>query len=187
MFIAALPRRAVALTVLLALGAIARPGARQDPALSVRITSPLGRSGLPGTVRIVAQIQHPQSVVPGQVRFYVDQQLLATVSNGPPYATEWVDVNPFERREISVDVSDALGHAAHDKVVLEPFEIAEATEVNSVLIEASVQDRTGRFVKGLPASQFTVLENDVPQALDIVRQEAVGATFALMVDTSASM
>jgi Ca-activated chloride channel family protein len=166
---------------------VAHPGARQDPALRVKITSPLGRSGLPGTVRIVAQVQHPQNTTPGLVRFYVDQQLLGTVTDGPPYATEWIDENPFERREISVEVSDGLGHEATDKVVLEPFEIAEVAEVNSVLLEASVQDKTGRFIKGLSASSFAVTENDVPQALDIVRQEAVGATFALMVDASSSM
>ncbi len=88
----------------LALCAAARPIARQEPALTVRITSPLGRTGLPGTVRIVAQVQHPQNVLPGQVRFYVDSKLLGTVTEGPPYATEWVDDNPFERREISVEV-----------------------------------------------------------------------------------
>ncbi len=177
----------LAVTALLALCAAARPVARQEPALSVRITSPLGRTGLPGTVRIVAQVQHPQNVLPGQVRFYVDQKLLGTVTDGPPYATEWIDDNPFERREISVEVSDTLGHEAKDKVVLEPFEISEAAEVNSVLIEASVQDKTGRFLKGIPPTQFSVLENDVPQQLDLVRQEAVGATFALMVDSSSSM
>jgi Ca-activated chloride channel homolog len=177
----------LALTALLAVCAAARPVARQEPALSVRITSPLGRTGLPGTVRIVAQVQHPQNVLPGQVRFYVDQKLLGTVTDGPPYATEWIDDNPFERREISVEVSDTLGHEAKDKVVLEPFEISEVAEVNSVLIEASVQDKTGRFLKGIPPTQFSVLENDVPQKLDIVRQEAVGATFALMVDSSSSM
>ncbi len=187
MLSAVLHPRDIVLTVVLALGAIAHPRARQEPALSVRITSPLGRTGLPGTVRIVAQVQQPHNAPPGQVRFYVDQRLLGTVTNGPPYATEWVDDNPFERREISVEVSDGLGHEARDKVVLEPFEISDAAEVNSVLIEASVQDRAGRFVKGLPPSQFSVLENDVPQTLDIVRQEAVGCTFALMVDSSASM
>src|SRR3954469_22506656 len=153
---------------LLTLLAVARPLARQEAAFSVRITSPLGRSGLPGTVRIVAQIQHPQNVLPGQVRFYVDKQLLGTVTDGPPYATEWVDDNPFERREISVEVSDSLGHEAHDAVVLEPFEVSEAAEVNSVLVEASVQDKQGRFVKGLPPTAFTVTENEVPQKLDIV-------------------
>ena len=71
--------------------------------------------------------------------------------------------------------------------MLEPFEVTEAAEVTSVLLEASVQDKTGRFVKGLPPTQFSVLENDVPQKLDIVRQEAVGATFALLIDSSQSM
>jgi VWFA-related protein len=184
---AAVPRNVVALTVLLALSGAAQAAGGQDSALSVRITSPLGRTGLPGTVRIVAQVQHPQNRVPEQVRFYVDQQLLGTVTSGPPYAAEWVDENPFERREISVEVFDALGHEARDKVVLEPFEISEAAEVNSVLIEASVQNRAGRFVKGIQASDFLVLENGVPQKLDVVNAEAVGATFALMVDSSASM
>ena len=42
--------------------------------------------------------------------------------------------------------------------------MAEVAEVNSVLLEASVQDQKGRFVKGLPPTQFTVLENGVPQS-----------------------
>ena len=113
--------------------------------------------------------------------------MLASVSDGPPYATEWVDENPFERREISVEVDDGLGHEARDKVVLQPFEVTEASEVASVLLEASVQDQQQRFVKGLQPSAFSLLENGVPQTLDIVRQEDVGATFALLVDSSASM
>jgi VWFA-related protein len=182
-----LRRWLAALGLVLAAAVLAPRAAGQIPPLTVRITSPLGRTGLPGTVRIVAQVQHTEDIIPGQVRFYVDKQLLGTVTAGPPYATEWVDENPFERREIVVEVSDALGHEARDEVVLEPFEVTEATEVNSVLLEASIQDKKGRFVKGLPADALSVLENGVPQKLDIVRQEVVGATFALMVDSSASM
>ena len=182
-----MPCRRLAPVFLLTLSAVSTLVARQDPALSVRITSPLGRTGLPGTVRIVAQVHHLPNVVPAEVRFYVDQKLLSSVTTGPPYAVEWVDDNPFERREISVEVSDAAGNAARDKVVLEPFEVTEVAEVNSVLLEASVQDKKGRFVKGLTPSQFSVLENGIPQTLDIVKQEAVGATFALMVDSSTSM
>jgi Ca-activated chloride channel homolog len=184
---AAMQCRRLALVVLLTLCAASRALAGQDPALSVRITSPLGRTGLAGTVRIVAQVHHLPNVMLAEVRFYVDEKLLTSVTQGPPYAAEWIDDNPFERREISVEVSDGAGNAARDKVVLEPFEVAEVSEVNSVLLEASVQDAKGRFVKGLSPSQFSVLENGIPQTLDVVRQEAVGATFALMVDSSASM
>src|SRR5262245_31262600 len=102
MSFAAMEYRRLALVVLLTVCAAAAPLARQDPALSVRITSPLGRTGLPGTVRIVAQVHHLPNVMPAEVRFYVDEKLLTAITQGPPYATEWIDDNPFERREISV-------------------------------------------------------------------------------------
>jgi Ca-activated chloride channel family protein len=159
----------------------------QDESFSVHITSPLGRTGLPGTIRIVAQVYHRPSAPPGQVRFYVDDQLLKSVDQGPPYAVEWVDENPFERREIAVEAVDTLGNAVRDKVVLEPFEVIEAADVASVLLETSVQDQKGRFVKNIDTSAFTVWEDGELQSIDLARQEAVGATFALLVDSSGSM
>lgn len=155
--------------------------------LAVRITSPLGRTGTSGSIRIVAQIHCGQPVDLGPVRFYIDGKLLQTDSDGAPYVAEWVDENPFERREISVAVSDALGHEVRDSVVLEPFDIVEESDVTSVLVEAAVQDKNGRFLKDLPSSAFTVLEDGVPQVLDLAREETVGATFALLVDSSGSM
>ena len=96
----------------------------QSPApspLSVRITSPIGRTGTSVPVRIVAQVQDAPAATPGQVRFFVDRQLLGAVQR-PPYAVEWIDENPFERREIAVEVVDALGHAgATDTVVPRPI------------------------------------------------------------------
>ena len=155
--------------------------------LSVRITSPLGRSGVPGSIRIVAQVRAEDGSEVGPVKFFVDGQLLQTDTDGAPYAVEWVDENPFERREIAVSVSDALGREVRDSVVLEPFEIVEETDVTSVMVEASVQDRRGRFVKSLPQSAFSVMEDGVPQALDLARHEAVGSTLALLIDSSSSM
>ena len=155
--------------------------------LSVRITSPLGRTGTPGSIRIVAQIRTAQHADLGPVRFFIDGQLFQTDSDGAPYVAEWVDENPFERREIAVTVSDTAGHEVRDRVVLEPFDIVEESQVTSVLVDAAVQDRNGRFVKNVPPSAFTVLEDGVPQSLDLAREETVGATFALLVDSSASM
>ena len=180
----------VASGCLLALTAASHPFAfsasGQAAALSIRITSPLGRTGLPGPIRIVAQVRHGNGAPPGKVRFFVDQELLGTVVSAP-YAIEWVDQNPFERREIAVEAVDGSGNSARDAVVLEPFEVTEASEVASVLLEASVQDKTGRFVKNLQPTAFALTEDGSPQRLDIVRQEAVGATFALLVDSSGSM
>jgi VWFA-related protein len=155
--------------------------------LPVRITSPLGRTGGVGSVRIVAQIQPPSGSVLGPVRFYVDGSLFKTDGDGPPYAVEWVDENPFERRELVVEVEDNFGNHGRDKIVLEAFELVEVSEVSSVLLEAGVYDRKGHFVGGLQPGQFAVREDGVPQAIDLVSHERVPATFALLIDSSQSM
>src|SRR5262245_12883346 len=77
--------------------------------LAVRITSPMGRTGTAAPVRIVAQVQYGDTTPPGQVRFFVDKQLLGAVQR-PPYALEWVDENPFERREIAVEAKIGRAH-----------------------------------------------------------------------------
>jgi Ca-activated chloride channel homolog len=155
--------------------------------LGVRITSPLGRTGGVGSVRIVAQIDRQPGGVLGPVRFFVDGTLFKTDEDGPPYAVEWVDENPFERRELSVEVEDNLGNRGGDKVVLDAFEITEISEVASVLLEAGVYDRTGHFVGDLKPAHFAVREDGVQQAIDLVSHERVAATFALLIDSSQSM
>src|SRR5688500_17925522 len=155
--------------------------------LTVRITSPLGRMGSSATVRFVAQIQGAPDATLEPIRFYVDGTLLKTDDDGPPYAVEWADENPFERRELRVAVEDSTGRTASDVVVLEPFEIVEIADVRSVLLEASVRDQRGRFVAGLTASSFIVEEDGVRQAIDVVNHETLPATFALLIDSSQSM
>jgi Ca-activated chloride channel family protein len=155
--------------------------------LSVRITSPLGRMGTSGKIRIVAQIQTAPETTLQPVKFFVDGTLLGADDDGPPYAIEWFDENPYERREIGVEVQDSAGRVARDAVVLQPFEIVEETGVSRVLLEASVHDKLGRFVSGLAPSSFSVLEDGVPQEIDLVNQETLPATFALLIDSSQSM
>jgi VWFA-related protein len=138
-------------------------------------------------VRIVAQIHPAPGTALGPVNFYVDGALLGTDADGPPYAVEWTDENPFERRELAVEVVDDAGHSGRDVVVLEPFELVEVSEVASVLLEAGVYDRKGAFVGGLTPADFTVDEDGVGQSIDLVSQERVPATFALLIDSSQSM
>jgi Ca-activated chloride channel homolog len=160
---------------------------RDKVVASIQITSPLGRSGLPGKVRIVARITLPPETPPPAVRFMVDGALLGTDVDGPPYAMEWEDVNPFERCRLAVEVEDGRADVLRDEVELLPFEIVETADVMSVGVDATVQDAKGRFVSGLDASRFQVLEDGIPQALDTVTAEAEPAIFALLVDTSQSM
>ena len=48
-------------------------------------------------------------------------------------------------------------------------------------------DKAGRFVGGLDAASFRVLENDEPQTIDLASVESLPVTYTLLVDASQSM
>ncbi len=157
----------------------------QGPPASVRITSPLGRTGVAGRVRIVAQVIAPAGVA--AVNFMVDDQLVGTVTDGPPFAVDWTDSDPFSKRTIVVEAIDATGHSIRDSVVLPPFEVTDKTEVTSVLLETGLYDKNGKFVSQFDTSKFTILENGQKQKIDHIGRETIPATMVLLVDASQSM
>ena len=164
--------------------AIAPRGAESE--FAVRITSPLGRIGAFTNLRIVVQVQDMDSTLK-PIRFFVDGKLYKTDDDGPPYAVEWIDENPFERRELAVEVEDSEGRIARDSVVLSPFDVVETADVSSVLLEAGVYDARGRFVTKLTGTDFAVVEDGIPQKVDVVSHEALPAIFAILIDSSHSM
>jgi Ca-activated chloride channel family protein len=172
-----------ALAAVLGATVLAQPGDET----SVRITSPLGRTGIAGVIRVVAQVQTPVAggVVP--VRFFVDGTAIGVDEDGPPYAVEWTDENPYEAREIRVDVDTGSGVVVSDRVNLPPLEILEETSVSSVLVEATVQDKDGRYVSWLAKDDFWLTEDGVAQGLDLVQLQDVPTTFTLLIDSSQSL
>lgn len=184
--------RAVYTAALLALlGSSLVPVAlRAEPSiLTARITSPLGRTGSFESVRIVVQIKGPGELLtpPPTVTFRVDNAVIGEDVDGPPYAVEWIDENPFERREIAVEVTDVNGNAVADRLVLEPFEVTQVSEVSGVLLEATVEDEQGRPVTTLGDGDFRVSEDGQAQTLDLVRSDVLPATYVLLIDSSQSM
>lgn len=181
---------AAVLALVLGVGAGAaqqsRPPGDRVP-LSIKITSPLGRTGLTGAIRIVARITgDPRSVI-SPVQFYVDGKLIGEDKDGQPFAVEWVDENPFEPREIAAAVQDSFGEVARDSVLLRPLDLVESTSVASVLLEPSVADPSGRPVNSLTAADFRLFEDGVPQALDLAAADLEPATYTLLIDGSQSM
>lgn len=161
-------------------------GAAQATA-SIEITSPLGRTGLPGKVRIVARVATAKADVVPEVRFFVDDVLIGTDTDGAPYAVEWDDKNPYERARLRAELNDPTVGIVRNEVELPSFDVVEETSVMSVAVEASVQDARGQFIRKLPAAEFSVFEDGHQQALDTVTSEATPATFAVLVDSSQSM
>jgi VWFA-related protein len=163
------------------------PSEAPRPGLTAQITSPVGRTGMTGPVRIVARITQQADAQLSPVQFFVDGILVGEDRDGPPYAVEWTDTNPFERREIVVQVSDSRGHEARGVMVLDPLQVIERAFVSSVVVEPSVRDARGRPVNGLQASDFRVFEDDVLQTVDMADTGTVPAHYALLVDSSQSM
>jgi Ca-activated chloride channel homolog len=155
---------------------------------TIRITSPLGRTGLPGTVRIVARMTTPEgTAVPAAVRFYMNGVLIATDTDGPPYVAEWQDENPFEPCTLTVEANDAIGNTLRDTVELAPLTIVETSDITSVGLDAVVQDARRRYVAALDASDFVLREDGKPQTIDLVVSDAPPAIFTLLIDSSQSM
>ena len=182
-------RRALCAIVAVVLSLVAAGGVRvraDDPPLAVRITSPLGRTGTPGAVRIVARVE-PAGVALQTVKFFVNGTSVGTDNDGPVYAVDWVDDNPFAPTVISVEVTDTKGHTATNKVDLAAFDFVEQAEVISVLLEATVHDKTGRPIGGLDKSAFALEEDGARQELEVVRPEALPATYVMLVDSSQSI
>lgn len=174
------------LSAVFAVGAALAPAA-QAPESSVRLTSPLGRTGVPGIVRVVAQVVTPMPEGRVPVRFFVDGKPLGVDEDGPPYMAEWEDENPYEPRVIRVEVNDPNGGIVEDMVSLKPLEVIEEASVASVLVEAAVTDGEGHHVGSLGRDEFTLLENGIPQTLDVVQVQKLPTTFTLLVDGSQSM
>jgi Ca-activated chloride channel family protein len=154
---------------------------------SIRITSPLGRTGVVTKLRIVAQIHMPPAHPLSAVSFFVDGELVGTAPASPYTSVDWTDENPFESREIVVQSADDAGRMIRDSVVLPAFEIEDSTEVRSILLETGVYDKNGHYVSNLDSSAFGVTENGVPQKIDLVAREALPLNLVLLVDNSQSM
>lgn len=186
------PRLRAAVACLLLAGAAGGWGAGtaaqgDRPTLTVKITSPLGRTGMSGPVRIVARITTAPGTTLGPVQFFVDGQPAGEDRDGPPYAVEWSDKSPLEKAEIAVQVTDSTGVTARDVFELKPLEIVERAQVSAVLLEPSVRDERGRPVNGLTADDFAVTEDDVPQTLELQVADTIPASYTLLVDSSQSM
>ena len=59
--------------------------------------------------------------------------------------------------------------------------------VENVLLDVSVRDKSGQWVSGLSKDNFQVIENGEPQSIDWFTSEDIPVTLGIVLDTSASM
>ena len=170
-------------------GRTTAPEPHDDPgeAISVRITSPQGRLASSGPIRIVAQATAPRSVRISKVSFFVGDAVVGEDTDGPLYAVEWVDENPFDEIRIRALATTDTGTVAEDVVTLPAMDVTDETSVSSVLLDVSVLAADGRHVSGLTREHFALRENGTLQSIDLVEPSRTPTTITLLVDTSHSM
>lgn len=161
-----------------------RADAQERP---IEITSPHGRIASTGPVRIVAQIRAEHAERVSLVRFFVDETLVGEDKDGPIYAVAWEDKNPFAPATIRAEAVGPEGVLGLDSVTLPALDITDESEVASVLLDISVLDEEGRYVRGLTRDHFQVYEDDKSQTIDLLDAMTVPTTHTLLVDTSNSM
>jgi len=182
------PSAALAAAAVLLSFDIVQPAAQ---APIVQITSPQGRIPSTGPVRIVAQIRAatesaPETAIDG-VRFFVDDVLVGEDREGPVYAVQWADKNPFAPVSIRAEAVRGEASIAVDTVNLPALDLTDESRVASVLLDVSVLDEQGRYVRELTRDHFAVYEDGNPQTIELMDAALVPTTHTLLVDTSNSM
>lgn len=155
--------------------------------LAVRITSPQGRLAASGAIRIVAQATAGGGHRVQKVAFFVGDTAIGEDTEGPVYAIEWLDENPFEVTRIRVVATDEGGGTAEDVTTLPALDITDETSVASVLLDVAVMNAQGRYVSGLSHENFAVEEDGVRQDLELVEPSRMPTVVTMLVDTSQSM
>lgn len=161
--------------------------ARAQTGFEVRITSPQGRLASTGPIRIVAQATAPNGSSIARVTFFVGDQKVGEDTEGPIYAVEWVDDNPFAPVVIRAEATDAAGATVEDRVTLPAMDVTDETSVASVLLDVAVLDAKGRYVSGLTREHFALKEDGAAQTIELVEPSRMPTVVTLLVDTSQSM
>ena len=171
---------------LVLLGAIglaaARGGDLQDPV--VTILEPTADSFVVGPSRLRAVVE-PAEPAPSGVVFQVDGEDVCRLKT-QPWSCDWDAGSLVTARVVRVVATFADGRRAVAAVRTRQMVVSE-THVDSVVVSAHVTDRSGRFVPGLTAADFAILDEGVPQAVQLLGSGEIPAEVLVALDVSRSM
>jgi Ca-activated chloride channel family protein len=153
----------------------------------VRVTSPLRGQRFEQSVRVVADVEVPEGEHVERLEIFLDETLVATLYQ-PPYEQPVVLTGGGEIAILRAVAYLPDGATSEDQVFINAPEGLEELDVQLVELYTSVLDKQGRPVDDLAETDFTVVEDGVPQA--IVRFERVRdlpIKAGVLLDVSASM
>ncbi len=159
-------------------------GALQGRPPAVILTEPTEETFMVGPSRLRATIQ-PEEPAPVSVVFQVDGVDVCRVT-AAPFECRWDAGSIVAARVVRVVATFADGSRSTAAVRTRQMNVSE-THVDSVVVSAHVTDASGRFVPGLRASNFTILEDGVRQTVQLLGAGEIPAEVLLALDVSRSM
>jgi len=154
---------------------------------SVRLIEPRRGKRYDKSLRAEALVELPEGASLERVEFWLNETLVATLYQEP--FTQPIVLPPSEQiayvRAVAYQVD---GNSTEDLVFVNAPDNLEELDVQFVEAFTTVLDRDSRPVADLPESEFSVLEDGVPQQLArFERVENLPVHLAVLLDTSASM
>jgi VWFA-related protein len=122
---------------------------------------------------------------PDFVTFYVDG-IAACRAADPPWRCTFDFGDTVREHHVRVLAEFPGGGRAVASRRTKPLDLAEAADVDAVLIPVSVR-RDGRFVKGLRQTDFQVREDGQPQEITFFASEGLSLELMVTMDVSGSM
>jgi VWFA-related protein len=152
----------------------------------VRLLQPQRGHRYTSGLRASAEVELPQGERLDRVEFFLNEERVATLYQAP--FVQPILLAPGEAAYVRVVAYLEDGNATEDLVFVNAPEFAEEVRVDLVEVYATVVDRRGHPVEGLGHDDFTVLEDDRPQAVrrfERVRDRSIHA--GILLDVSSSM
>ena len=162
-------------------------GQGADEPLAIRIVSPEEDSYATGTVHLKAAVTPGRRIKDiARVMFYIDGRHVCTILEPTRLECSWDAGAQIEEHVVRAVVEIHGGERAVTSMRTKGLELAEAVRVEVTQVTAVVQDG-GRFIKGLPAAAFRILEDGVPQAITHFSAEGSPLDLVIAIDVSQSM
>jgi VWFA-related protein len=151
----------------------------------VHLRQPVETDIITGRTRVVVDVL-PETAIVRDVVVQVDGREVCRWTSRP-FRCEFEAGGQVTPRTIRVAATWGDGERQVRTIRTTGLEVQDATTVESVVVAAHVTDRRGRFVPGLTAKDFRVLEDGVEQPVGYVGAEQVPNQVLLALDISGSM
>ena len=150
----------------------------------VRVVSPASVDIPVGNSRIVASVEG--YVAGDQLDVFVDGRKLGTVTQ-PPWQLSWQAGDALRAHDISVALRRGGHEVASARVRTLSAGFSSRASADVVTVAPIVTDRHGRYVPGLTAKNFTVLDDGQPRRIETFDAADSPLAVVLVLDVSGSM